>query len=226
MRKESFPLEQWAKGIAFFQPFEKAITRYLGLNHEGVMPEGLAWYGDELSVAVALYNAYLSKEKSKAGRYVTPPEVAVQMVIALGLRPGMRALDPCAGIGSLLWQARLTGADVCGYETDYRAWCVSRRMGLNITNGNYFVDSNLNRVLKPDAVLLVPPFTRTRKYEELTGAFLDDVEKYHVQVSCLLPDYVRVSDNYAILEKEPLGEDVYAPLIRLGVTRYLLQSLV
>lgn len=226
MKNEPLQLEQWALGIAFFYDFDRAITRYIGPNHEGTLPLGLAWYGDELSIAHALYNAYLRKQKSKDGRYITPPEVAVQLVISLGLRPGMRVLDPCAGIGSLLWQARLTGAEVCGYEIDYRAWCVARQMGLNITNGNYFVDSNLNRVLKPDAVLLVPPFTRIHKYEELAGAFLEDVARYHVQVSCLLTDYIKLPDGYAILEKDSYGDGVYAPLIKVDMTRYLLQSMV
>ena len=226
MTRQAFPLDQWAKGIAFFSPFDKGMSRYVGANHEGVIPDGLAWYKDELSVAHALYNAYLHKERFKAGRYATPPEVAVQLVIALGLRLGMRVLDPCAGIGSLLWQARLTGAEVYGYETGYRAWSVAKRMGLNVTNGDYFVDSEMNHVLRPHAVLLVPPFSRNKKYDNLALRFLKDSAKYHTQVSCLLPDDIHIPPEYAVLEKDPLGDGVFLPLIKVSMTRYLLQSMV
>jgi len=226
MNKKAFPLSSWAKGIAFFVPFDKGISRYVGPNHEGVIPPEVAWYGDELSIADALYSAYLNKQKSKDGRYITPPEVAVQMVIALGLRKGMRVLDPCAGIGSLLWQARLTGAEVYGYETDYRAWFVARQMGITLINGDYFTDSDLNHVATPDAVLLTPPFSRGKKYTNLAPKFLKDVAKYHTQVSCLLPDSVPITPEYSVLEKDPLGNQVYAPMIEVAVTRYLLQSLV
>ncbi len=92
--------------------------------------------------------------------FQTPPELAARLVAAADVRPGMRVLEPSAGLGRIL-DALPTGCEVVAVEL--AAQCASElyrqnRAGVNLRQCD-FLEKTPAQLGTFDRVVMNPPFT-------------------------------------------------------------------
>jgi tRNA (guanine6-N2)-methyltransferase len=93
-----------------YQPDDRAADVHLRvfIEHEQ------AYLGMRLAKQPLHERAYRQAQRVGALK----PSVAAALVMAAGVSKGMRVLDPCCGSGTLLIEAALQGALVCGGDSD------------------------------------------------------------------------------------------------------------
>jgi predicted RNA methylase len=113
-------------------------------------------------------------------QFDTPPAIADRVAVWAGVRPGMRVLEPSAGLGHLALAIRRRGADpVCG-EIDPERVAALRRAGFNAVEEDFLALNPAWRAF--DLVVMNPPFERGQDLEHVLHAIM-----FAPQVVALLP---------------------------------------
>lgn len=198
---------------------------------------------------IARYEREKSRALGNAGRrgaglYYTPGEIADQVVAAAlsqaGVRPGARALDPCAGAGAFLVAAARAGlSDLHGLDLDPGALKVARR-ALALCGAR----ASLRRAdalrytprLPADLVVSNPPYGHValprereflaRTFPALRGAEIDRYAAFLLRAlqlvrpggvaALLVPDTWMYLSRAGPLRAEVLGQAEVAAIVDLG----------
>lgn len=98
------------------------------------------------------------------GKYYTPLEMGATLISHLGIHDwrGLRVLEPCAGIGNLVYHLQNTDAEVDAFDVDEEAIKLGRRL-FPFANWRHDIPFDCAGELagKYDVVLMNPPFGTT-----------------------------------------------------------------
>lgn len=95
------------------------------------------------------------------GFFPSPPAVVQRVIELASLAPGLRVLEPSAGLGDLAIAAKAQGCDVRAYEISPPLVDILRQRGIYTTEAN-FLDTrpDSEAALRFDRVIMNPPFER------------------------------------------------------------------
>ena len=99
-------------------------------------------------------------EQIKMQQFSTPPTIAFLMALLLKPKPKELILEPSAGTGSLAVWLKIARSQVHLNELSETRQILLRLQGFSSTNYNAeFLDDLLQEEIRPDAVLMNPPFS-------------------------------------------------------------------
>ncbi len=113
----------------------------------------------DLSIEYVLENYFPFWDGTLLGEFHTPPVMAQWVSDNISFADGSRILDPCAGIGSLLWPLMNRGYRLEAIELSQEADQVLRRLfpSLDVLHADAF--DHMERIEgTADSVLMNPPF--------------------------------------------------------------------
>lgn len=111
-----------------------------------------------------------TRTKQDFGQFDTPPELADEIVAAVGLGHGMTMLEPSAGIGNIVAAAERAGAKVSAFEIDAkrRNIALARCALAGGINQSDFLDARPDPGF--DRVVMNPPFARQADIDHVLHA--------------------------------------------------------
>lgn len=117
-----------------------------------------------------LVDGEFTDRKRAFEQFFTPPPLAARIVEVAGVR-GRRVLEPSAGHGALVLQARVSGAkDVCCVERDPKCAGVLKDLGLPVVEDD-FIAWAPRHACKFERVVMNPPFSRQQDIAHVLAAF-------------------------------------------------------
>lgn len=112
--------------------------------------------------------------KQELGQFDTPPEIAARVVSLAEIEPGMRVLEPSAGIGCLALPALRAGAQVLAVEIDQKRSLrlVSELTGHDamVLEGDFLTFAAAGQIGIFDRVVMNPPFARQADIDHVMAA--------------------------------------------------------
>lgn len=107
--------------------------------------------------------------KSDFGQFFTPPELAEYLAAMACILPGMRVLEPEAGIGNLVRAARAYTQDVTAWEIDIKLY-ETLVMDCEIAYHGDFLQVTPEQIAQVDRVLMNPPFAKQADIDHVVHA--------------------------------------------------------
>lgn len=221
----------WVKALSYdalpLQTIAETVKEYA---ETGSCP--MLFDGTPMDLAHELYTLWCKRSTVVFGGFMTPPWAAKWLARLLDLHAYDVVLDPCAGIGSLVYAAIDNGAQSAGFEIQPGVVEIARALGLNVQCIDFLNQVNLPEVLEITAVMINPPFGNMLGHADIAVPFLEKVLAYHVPVAAILPygwwektpkKYARIRDSYAVLQRETLDATTFLPLSRIVTEMMLLE---
>ena len=126
------------------------------------------------ALGLALETGSIVDQKKALNQFFTPPDLAVYVVQAATVVPGMTVLEPSAGAGALAEAARAAGGDVQCVEVDPVLVEALRAKGFPTRQMNFLHTSvtpiHGSGIGLYDAIVMNPPFTVGADVEHITHA--------------------------------------------------------
>jgi len=227
-RVKKYSLSYWVKqrrGYAFAREYMvPAVSIYYGT---GAHPE-IEFVGTAIEFANALYRENYKRGGVNLGAFLTPLDVAGQLADSLGDITGKTVLDPCAGIGNLVYAVGQRGGFSAAWEYQPILASIAQHMGINVLERDGLTENDA----KPDAIIINPPFGNMLGHTDIAIPFMLCAADYGVPVAAILPSYwlektekryQAVAERFRVLREESLPDGTFTPLTNSSTKRYLLE---
>ena len=169
-RGNRWPAEQIIDRLSDIQRLARA-----GITNDSTLREALRQYLPLTAKAQAadpIHKAIQAvRFKKKEGFFPTPKPLTDSMLQRADIKPGMKVLEPSAGIGSIMDHLHEEYGDEVeshGYEVDNELADITRMKGHDVETGNFM---DVEPKAEYDRVLMNPPFEKGQDIEHVQRAF-------------------------------------------------------